>query len=139
MMQTRKKLSLNGTLGTTVGVGTHGPGTGLTLLKKWKILSRRHHSIFVRLLDHPLIPSSSKMQSKFVAALVAMVIVILSCYSTAQEDLMTTERQVVAELAAQILRVAHGPWSAAEAHKRNSGMINSILGIPRVMAEAGKK
>ncbi|XP_064102481.1 pigment-dispersing hormone type 1-like [Macrobrachium nipponense] len=80
------------------------------------------------------------MQAKFFAVLVAMVVVVHSCYTaSAQEDLTTTERQVVAELAAQILRVSHGPWRSAEAHKRNSGMINSILGIPRVMAEAGKK
>ncbi|XP_068214726.1 pigment-dispersing hormone type 1-like [Palaemon carinicauda] len=79
------------------------------------------------------------MQAKFVALLVAIVAVALSCYATAQEDLTNTERQVVAELAAQILRVSHGPWSAAEAHKRNSGMINSILGIPKIMSEAGKK
>ncbi|XP_064104621.1 pigment-dispersing hormone type 1-like [Macrobrachium nipponense] len=79
------------------------------------------------------------MQSKFVAVCLALVVVVLSCYATAQEDLMIAERQVVAELAAQILRVAHGSWNAVEAHKRNSGMINSILGIPRVMAEAGKK
>ncbi|XP_064104478.1 pigment-dispersing hormone type 1-like [Macrobrachium nipponense] len=79
------------------------------------------------------------MQSKFVAVCLALVVVVLSCFATAQEDVMTTERQVVAELAAQILRVAHGSWNTVEAHKRNSGMINSILGIPRVMAEAGKK
>ncbi|XP_066957333.1 pigment-dispersing hormone type 1-like [Macrobrachium rosenbergii] len=77
------------------------------------------------------------MQAKFIVAIVALA--VLFCYAVAQEDFPTTERKVVADLAAQILRVAHGPWSAAEAHKRNSGMINSLLGIPMVMAEAGKK
>ncbi|XP_068214605.1 pigment-dispersing hormone type 1-like [Palaemon carinicauda] len=78
------------------------------------------------------------MQVKFLAVLVVMM-VALCCVTFAQQDDILTERQIVAELAAQILRVTHGPWGAAMAQKRNSGMINSILGIPKVMTEAGKK
>ncbi|XP_066956160.1 pigment-dispersing hormone type 1-like [Macrobrachium rosenbergii] len=78
------------------------------------------------------------MLAKVFAVLVVMV-AIVSCFAAAEQDLPAAERQEMAELAAQILRMTRGPWSAAEAHKRNSGMINSILGIPRVMVEAGKR
>ncbi|XP_066957101.1 pigment-dispersing hormone type 1-like [Macrobrachium rosenbergii] len=79
------------------------------------------------------------MQIKFVAVMVVMMAAICCMAAAQQDDLQITERQIVAELAAQILRVTHGPWGASVAQKRNSGMINSILGIPKVMAEAGKK
>ncbi|XP_064102494.1 pigment-dispersing hormone type 1-like [Macrobrachium nipponense] len=78
------------------------------------------------------------MLVKVFAALVVTVAAV-SCFAAAEQDLLAAERQEMAELAARILRITLGPWSAAEAHKRNSGMINSILGIPRVMAEAGKR
>nr|P91964.2 RecName: Full=Pigment-dispersing hormone type 2; Contains: RecName: Full=PDH precursor-related peptide; Short=PPRD; Contains: RecName: Full=Pigment-dispersing hormone; Short=PDH; Flags: Precursor [Penaeus vannamei]CAA72408.1 pigment dispersing hormone precursor [Penaeus vannamei] len=60
--------------------------------------------------------------------------------ATAQDDLKYFEREVVAELAAQILRVAQGPSAfVAGPHKRNSELINSLLGIPKVMNDAGRR
>ncbi|ROT62686.1 pigment dispersing hormone related peptide precursor 79 - penaeid shrimp (Penaeus sp.) [Penaeus vannamei] len=48
--------------------------------------------------------------------------------------------QVVFELAAQILRVAQGPSAfVAGPHKRNSELINSLLGLPKVMNDAGRR
>ncbi|ROT62684.1 Pigment-dispersing hormone type 2 [Penaeus vannamei] len=60
--------------------------------------------------------------------------------ATAQDDLKYFEREVVAELAAQILRVAQGPSAfVAGPHKRNSELINSLLGLPKVMNDAGRR
>nr|WLV89622.1 pigment dispersing hormone [Gecarcinus lateralis] len=47
---------------------------------------------------------------------------------------------MVAELARQIYRVVQGPWAAGVvSHKRNSELINSILGLPKVMNDAGRR
>ncbi|XP_047481280.1 pigment-dispersing hormone type 2 [Penaeus chinensis] len=72
-------------------------------------------------------------------ALVAMAALSLQV-TTAQDDLKYFEREVVVELAAQILRVAQGPSAfVAGPHKRNSELINSLLGIPKVMNDAGRR
>ncbi|ROT62689.1 Pigment-dispersing hormone type 2 [Penaeus vannamei] len=63
-----------------------------------------------------------------------------SAGGNAQDDLKYFEREVVAELAAQILRVAQGPSAfVAGPHKRNSELINSLLGLPKVMNDAGRR
>ncbi|XP_069984569.1 pigment-dispersing hormone type 1-like [Penaeus vannamei] len=60
--------------------------------------------------------------------------------AAADPNLKYFEREVVSELAAQILRVAQGPSAfAAGPHKRNSELINSLLGLPKVMNDAGKR
>ncbi|XP_042876484.1 pigment-dispersing hormone type 2 isoform X1 [Penaeus japonicus] len=73
--------------------------------------------------------------------LAALVMAALSLHvAVAQEDLKYFEREVVSELAAQILRVAQGPSAfVAGPHKRNSELINSLLGIPKVMTDAGRR
>ncbi|XP_069984567.1 pigment-dispersing hormone type 1-like [Penaeus vannamei] len=70
-----------------------------------------------------------------------LVVVVMSLQQTASgETLKHYEREVVSELAAQILRVAQGPSAfAAGPHKRNSELINSLLGIPKVMNDAGRR
>ncbi|XP_064101868.1 pigment-dispersing hormone type 1 [Macrobrachium rosenbergii] len=80
------------------------------------------------------------MQTGFIAALVVLV-AVSTMVTSAQEELKYPERQVVAELAAQILRIARGPWGtvAAGTHKRNSELINSLLGLPKVMTDAGRR
>ncbi|ROT83930.1 pigment-dispersing hormone type 1 [Penaeus indicus] len=79
------------------------------------------------------------MRSAVVVALLVMVAMSLQL-TAAQEDLKYFEREVVAELAAQILRVAQGPSAfVAGPHKRNSELINSLLGIPKVMNDAGRR
>ncbi|XP_042888320.1 pigment-dispersing hormone type 1 [Penaeus japonicus] len=79
------------------------------------------------------------MRSAVVVALLVMVAMSLQL-AAAQEDLKYFEREVVSELAAQILRVAQGPSAfVAGPHKRNSELINSLLGIPKVMNDAGRR
>ncbi|KAK8720458.1 hypothetical protein OTU49_013305, partial [Cherax quadricarinatus] len=92
-----------------------------------------------------------------VMVVVLMVLVMATVFTQAQ-DLKYPERQVsltavlsgkkspggvlvVTELAAQIMRVAQGPWSTSLdlPTKRNSGLINSLLGIPKVMNDAGRR
>ncbi|ROT62683.1 pigment dispersing hormone related peptide precursor 79 - penaeid shrimp (Penaeus sp.) [Penaeus vannamei] len=70
-----------------------------------------------------------------------LVVVVMSLQQTASgETLKHYEREVVFELAAQILRVAQGPSAfVAGPHKRNSELINSLLGIPKVMNDAGRR
>ncbi|XP_042876486.1 pigment-dispersing hormone type 1 isoform X3 [Penaeus japonicus] len=79
------------------------------------------------------------MHRAVVAAL--LVVVVMSLQQTASGDtLKRFEREVVSELAAQILRVAQGPSAfVAGPHKRNSELINSLLGIPKVMTDAGRR
>ncbi|XP_027233267.2 pigment-dispersing hormone type 1-like [Penaeus vannamei] len=79
------------------------------------------------------------MHRAVVAAL--LVVVAMSLQQTASgETLEHYEREVVSELAAQILRVAQGPSAfVAGPHKRNSELINSLLGIPKVMNDAGRR
>ncbi|XP_037781765.1 pigment-dispersing hormone type 1-like [Penaeus monodon] len=75
----------------------------------------------------------------------AVVVVLLvamdvSLQLTLAENLQYPEREMVSELAAQILRVAQGPSAfVAGPHKRNSELINSLLGIPKVMNDAGRR
>ncbi|XP_037781760.1 pigment-dispersing hormone type 1-like [Penaeus monodon] len=71
---------------------------------------------------------------------VLLVVMAVSLQLTLAVNLQYPEREMVSELAAQILRVAQGP-SAFDAgpHKRNSELINSLLGIPKVMNDAGKR
>ncbi|XP_027233270.1 pigment-dispersing hormone type 1-like [Penaeus vannamei] len=76
------------------------------------------------------------------AVVVALLVTSALCLqmTSAQEKLTCFEREVVSELAAQILRVAQGPSAfVAGPHKRNSELINSLLGIPKVMNDAGRR
>ncbi|KAK3879350.1 hypothetical protein Pcinc_016067 [Petrolisthes cinctipes] len=70
-----------------------------------------------------------------------LVLVAVSAVFVHGHDLKYPEREMVAEMAAQILRVAQGSWppTAGGAHKRNSELINSILGLPKVMNDAGRR
>ncbi|XP_042876468.1 pigment-dispersing hormone type 1-like [Penaeus japonicus] len=71
---------------------------------------------------------------------VLLVAMTASPQLTLAEDLKCFERELVSELAAQILRVAEGPSAfVAGPHKRNSELINSLLGIPKVMNDAGRR
>nr|P37085.1 RecName: Full=Pigment-dispersing hormone A peptides; Contains: RecName: Full=PDH precursor-related peptide; Short=PRPP; Contains: RecName: Full=Pigment-dispersing hormone A; Short=PDH A; AltName: Full=Light-adapting distal retinal pigment hormone A; Short=DRPH A; Flags: Precursor [Faxonius limosus]AAB26385.1 pigment-dispersing hormone preprohormone [Faxonius limosus]prf//1912192A pigment-dispersing hormone [Faxonius limosus] len=74
------------------------------------------------------------------SAMVVLVLVAMVAVFTRAQELKYPEREVVAELAAQIYgwpgslgTMAGGP------HKRNSELINSILGLPKVMNEAGRR
>ncbi|XP_037781756.1 pigment-dispersing hormone type 1-like [Penaeus monodon] len=79
------------------------------------------------------------MHRAVVAALI--VAVVMNLQQTASgETLKHFERELVSELAAQILRVVQGPSAfVAGPHKRNSELINSLLGIPKVMTDAGRR
>ncbi|XP_027233264.2 pigment-dispersing hormone type 1-like [Penaeus vannamei] len=78
------------------------------------------------------------MRSAVVVVLVVAMAVSLQL--TLAQNSQVYEREVVSELAAQILRVAQGPSAfAAGPHKRNSELINSLLGLPKVMNDAGRK
>ncbi|XP_047481337.1 pigment-dispersing hormone type 1-like [Penaeus chinensis] len=71
---------------------------------------------------------------------VLLVAMAVSLQLTLADNLQYPEREAVFELAAQILRVAQGPSAfVAGPHKRNSELINSLLGIPKVMNDAGKR
>ncbi|KAK8382938.1 hypothetical protein O3P69_011474 [Scylla paramamosain] len=83
----------------------------------------------------------------FVAVL---VLVVLAAFLTEGQELHVPERectlrptptQAVATLAARILKVVHAPQQAATGlpHKRNSELINSLLGLSALMNEAGKR
>ncbi|XP_047481336.1 pigment-dispersing hormone type 1-like [Penaeus chinensis] len=76
-----------------------------------------------------------------IAVIVLLVAVAMGLQATAtQRNLRYSEREAVSELAAQILRVAQGPSAfVAGPHKRNSELINSLLGIPKVMTDAGRR
>ncbi|XP_037781762.1 pigment-dispersing hormone type 1-like [Penaeus monodon] len=71
---------------------------------------------------------------------VFLVAMAVSLQLTLAVNLQYPERETVSELAAQILRVAQGPSAfVAGPHKRNSELINSLLGIPKVMNDAGRR
>ncbi|XP_042876474.1 pigment-dispersing hormone type 1-like [Penaeus japonicus] len=71
---------------------------------------------------------------------VLLVAMTVSPQLTDAEDLKCFERELVSELAAQILRVAEGPSAfVAGPHKRNSELINSLLAIPKTMNDAGRR
>ncbi|XP_042876487.1 pigment-dispersing hormone type 1-like [Penaeus japonicus] len=79
------------------------------------------------------------MRNVVVVALLVMAALNLQMAS-AEENLTYFEREVVSELAAQILRVAQGPSAfVAGPHKRNSELINSLLAIPKTMNDAGRR
>ncbi|XP_069984565.1 pigment-dispersing hormone type 1-like [Penaeus vannamei] len=78
------------------------------------------------------------MRSAVVVVLVVAMAVSLQL--TLAQNLQVPERELVSELAAQILRVAQGPSAfVAGPHKRNSELINSLLGLPKVMNDAGRR
>ncbi|CAG0912987.1 unnamed protein product [Notodromas monacha] len=61
------------------------------------------------------------------------------------EEFRPRERQVIAELASRILAITmnsgnNSPYDQIPmtASKRNAELINSLLGIPKAMSEAGK-
>ncbi|XP_071534592.1 pigment-dispersing hormone type 1-like [Panulirus ornatus] len=94
-----------------------------------------HHQVFTVLLStHTL-----KMRSAVAVAMLVMLAMIIVL--TQAQNLQYPEREVVAGLAAQILRVAHGPagYPAVGPQKRNAELINSLLGIPKVMNDAGRR
>ncbi|XP_045113835.1 pigment-dispersing hormone 2 peptides-like [Portunus trituberculatus] len=72
----------------------------------------------------------------FVAVL---VLVVLTALLTQGQELQSPN--AVATLAARILKVVHAPQDAAASlpHKRNSELINSLLGISALMNEAGRR
>ncbi|XP_047481339.1 pigment-dispersing hormone type 1-like [Penaeus chinensis] len=71
---------------------------------------------------------------------VLLVAMAVSLQLTLADNLQYPEREVVSELAARILLVAQGPSAfVAGPHKRNSELINSLLGIPKVMNDAGRR
>ncbi|KAG7158874.1 pigment-dispersing hormone 1 peptides-like isoform X2 [Homarus americanus] len=74
-------------------------------------------------------------------AVAILVLVAMTAVLIQAQELKYPEREVVADMAAQILRVALGPWGsvAAVPRKRNSELINSLLGIPKVMNDAGRR
>ncbi|XP_027233263.1 pigment-dispersing hormone type 1-like [Penaeus vannamei] len=76
-----------------------------------------------------------------VAVIVLLVVMAVALQAaTAERNMKYFERELVSELAAQILRVAQGPSAfAAGPHKRNSELINSLLGLPKVMNDAGRR
>ncbi|XP_042876467.1 pigment-dispersing hormone type 1-like [Penaeus japonicus] len=76
-----------------------------------------------------------------IAVLVLLVAMAMSLQATvAERNLKYLEREVVSELAVQILRVAQGPSAfVAGPHKRNSELINSLLAIPKTMNDAGRR
>ncbi|XP_037781758.1 pigment-dispersing hormone type 1-like [Penaeus monodon] len=75
-----------------------------------------------------------------VVVVVLLVAMAVCLQLTVAEILKCSERELVSELAAQILRVAQGSSAfVAGPHKRNSELINSLLGIPKVMTDAGRR
>ncbi|XP_037781764.1 pigment-dispersing hormone type 1-like [Penaeus monodon] len=71
---------------------------------------------------------------------ILLVAMVVSLQLTFAENLQYPEREMVSELAAQILQVAQEPSAfVAGPHKRNSELINSLLGIPKVMNDAGRR
>ncbi|XP_069936819.1 pigment-dispersing hormone type 1 [Cherax quadricarinatus] len=76
-----------------------------------------------------------------VVVVVVLVMVGMLSILTQAEGLKSQEREVVAELAAYILRVVHGPLNlyADLPSKRNSEILNTLLGSPTLMSEVGKR
>ncbi|XP_050711448.1 pigment-dispersing hormone 1 peptides-like isoform X5 [Eriocheir sinensis] len=103
-----------------------------------------HHQVLVllSLISSPLRhPNTLKMRkSMFMAVLMVVAIAALFTQGTQGQELKYQERETIAELARQIYRVVKGPWAAGVvSHKRNSELINSILGLPKVMNDAGRR
>nr|QBX89064.1 pigment dispersing hormone 1 [Nephrops norvegicus] len=81
------------------------------------------------------------LKMRTAVAVAILVLVAMTAVLTRAQELKYPEREVVADMAAQILRVALGPWDtvATVPRKRNSELINSLLGIPKVMNDAGRR
>ncbi|KAK8383079.1 hypothetical protein O3P69_011534 [Scylla paramamosain] len=113
----------------TVWEGVAGGGKGKASL-----------SLVVKACSSPPRHTCGRMRSSvFVAVL---VLVVLAALLTQGQELHVPEREgAVATLAARILKVVHGPQEAAAGlpHKRNSELINSLLGLSPLMNEAGRR
>nr|D2IT41.1 RecName: Full=Pigment-dispersing hormone peptides; Contains: RecName: Full=PDH precursor-related peptide; Short=PPRP; Contains: RecName: Full=Pigment-dispersing hormone; Short=PDH; Flags: Precursor [Eurydice pulchra]ACX49752.1 prepro-pigment dispersing hormone [Eurydice pulchra] len=73
---------------------------------------------------------------------IAVASMILSNGVMAQSrDFSISEREIVASLAKQLLRVARMGYvpEGDLPRKRNAELINSLLGVPRVMSDAGRR
>ncbi|KAK3879349.1 hypothetical protein Pcinc_016066 [Petrolisthes cinctipes] len=72
-----------------------------------------------------------------------LVLVAVSVVYVHGHDLTSPEKEAVTEVAAQLLRVACAPLvspvSPVHTTKRNSELINSLLGINRFMNDAGRR
>ncbi|XP_063883961.1 pigment-dispersing hormone 2 peptides-like [Scylla paramamosain] len=81
----------------------------------------------------------SKMRSGAIVAV--LLVVVCAAFFTKGQELNVPEREAVATLAAHILKVVHAPPEVVGSlpHKRNSEIINSLLGISRLMNEAGRR
>ncbi|KAK8383064.1 hypothetical protein O3P69_011527 [Scylla paramamosain] len=84
------------------------------------------------------------------AIVAVLLVVVCAAFFTKGQELNVPERecalrptptQAVATLAAHILKVVHAPPEVVGnlPHKRNSEIINSLLGISRLMNEAGRR
>nr|AJR16746.1 pigment-dispersing factor I precursor [Ooperipatus hispidus] len=51
------------------------------------------------------------------------------------DDLQPVERQMIAEMATNILKIVENGFASP---KRNAELINSLLGLPKMMNDAGK-
>jgi len=71
------------------------------------------------------------------SALVAVTLADPDLYSSGEHELNMETRQMIGELAARILRLAR-PASPIMTQKRNSELINSLLGLPKNMRNAGR-
>nr|AJR16748.1 pigment-dispersing factor I precursor [Eoperipatus sp. LH-2012] len=74
-----------------------------------------------------------------VFALSLAVLAFLSTVSSSPlsraDDIQTSDRQRIAELASTILKIAEDGFANS---KRNAELINSLLGLPKMMNDAGK-
>nr|ABV68727.1 prepro-beta-pigment dispersing hormone IIb [Cancer productus] len=70
-----------------------------------------------------------------------VVVVVLAAVLTQGQEVNVSEREAVATLAAHIQKVVCTPLEGAGGlpHKRNSELINSLLGLSRLMNEAGRR
>ncbi|XP_047481380.1 pigment-dispersing hormone type 1-like [Penaeus chinensis] len=77
-----------------------------------------------------------------VAMLSLVVLAVTAVVLTeAQREPTASKCQVATELAIQILQAVKGahPGMAVGPHKRNSELINSLLGLPKFMIDAGRR
>ncbi|XP_050708331.1 pigment-dispersing hormone 2 peptides-like [Eriocheir sinensis] len=82
------------------------------------------------------------MRSTVVLALLVIVALVPLLTKGAQgQEFGIPEREAVASMAGQILKLVHVAPGAAPGlhHKRNSEIINSLLGISKLMNEAGRR
>ncbi|XP_047481350.1 pigment-dispersing hormone type 1-like [Penaeus chinensis] len=77
-----------------------------------------------------------------VAMLSLVVLAVTAVMVTeAQREPTASKCQAATELAIQILQAVKGahPGMAVGPHKRNSELINSLLGLPKFMIDAGRR